>query len=484
MGLATSREVQKYLAKACEEGHGRLKIDDLLFSNIQFVECLEAGWKELSDISRMQLQQKLLPIPKAKNKDIHRVWRSEKSEAFITINTSVENLMPLWNVQPSTFFLFNTSQHHHLSFAEIYKSLNSFDLRQTVDCVRRRFFLLALYQLRQDVQKSGHDFREHLSVLGSDIGDETHKNCQTWAVYGGRYSVLTEKLGGKGILFLLPDDISQNTWERQLPKNGPAHHAMIALLKRRGIGREAKRIDAHKTADAIWTYLETIIKPWSHHEPNSRPLQLRRPSLLSADNSLTLHGTAQPSGIERIATQQQGTSKRRRLGQDVCVSLQSDSVDASMNTAQPGSQNINARMEGLLTAVDIHTNQISPEIERSTENHNFQVVSVGPQSNINFNGNSNHPAPTLATNFAHTATNFEPEYYGSSLDIEPEYHYSTLDIEPEYNNPTLSLELDFDIEPEYNYSTLSLELDYNPSNITGFGRETWDIAPAAFMATG
>lgn len=54
------------------------------------------------------------------------------------------------------------------------------------------------------------------------------------------------------------------------------------------------------------------------------------------------------------------------------VSLQSGSMDTLANAAQPASQDINAGMEGLLTAAGILANQSLPEIGRTAGNENFQ----------------------------------------------------------------------------------------------------------------
>jgi len=53
------------------------------------------------------------------------------------------------------------------------------------------------------------------------------------------------------------------------------------------------------------------------------------------------------------------------------VSLQSGNMDNLANAAQPASQDINARMEGLLTAAGILANQSLPEIGRTVGNENF-----------------------------------------------------------------------------------------------------------------
>ena len=175
--------------------------------------------KELPDKLRNVVKQKLIPSRKARNKDntnvdnIHRVWRSKTSEVPITIHANIEGLLPAWEKQPSAFLLFTTcgiNQQQSLSIAEIYRSLNSFDLRRVIDCVRRRFFLLALHQIKQDVHNLGNDFHKHISLLSPDTEQEVQKKCRTWALCGRRYSILAKGLRGLGALFLLPDDISAN----------------------------------------------------------------------------------------------------------------------------------------------------------------------------------------------------------------------------------------------------------------------------------
>ena len=43
MGLTTSRELQTYLANACNKGRDRQKIDDLLFNNTQVFALQACG---------------------------------------------------------------------------------------------------------------------------------------------------------------------------------------------------------------------------------------------------------------------------------------------------------------------------------------------------------------------------------------------------------------------------------------------------------
>ena len=91
----------------------------------------------MPDISRNELKQKLIPSRKARNKNntnddnIHWVWRLKKSEVPITIYAKIEDFLPVWEEQPPSFLLFNTcgtSQQQSFFIAEIYRSLNSFDL--------------------------------------------------------------------------------------------------------------------------------------------------------------------------------------------------------------------------------------------------------------------------------------------------------------------------------------------------------------------
>ena len=142
-----------------------------------------------------------------------------------------------------------------------------------------------------------------------------------------------------------------------MPKTGPDHNAIIALLKQRGICEEAERINTHKAADTIWEHLQTIIiKLWSHSELSVTA---------NPDQVPIIHNTVRPSGIGQSITQSQGTSKRRRLTYNVNIPLQSTDMDASMTALQPASQNINAGIKELLTAIGIH--QTFSEIAHSTE---------------------------------------------------------------------------------------------------------------------
>jgi hypothetical protein len=74
---------------------------------------------------------------------------------------------------------------------------------------------LAFYQLKKDLGRkifrstTGDDFVNIIvrSGLVNDTVDDVKQNCAAWANAGGRYGVIAEELGGKGILTLLPEEI-------------------------------------------------------------------------------------------------------------------------------------------------------------------------------------------------------------------------------------------------------------------------------------
>lgn len=149
----------------------------------------------------------------------HRMWNAKTtSTSPIKIDKTIKDFLPLWETDPSAFFHRPQTQPNieNNPPAQIYLHLSQLQQTRTVDLVRWRLSLLVFYQLREDFNKKHvhagvqDQFVKiiHQSGLTQETDDEIKQNCTTWAGFGGRYQVLVKELGGRGVLLLLPDDIS------------------------------------------------------------------------------------------------------------------------------------------------------------------------------------------------------------------------------------------------------------------------------------
>lgn len=90
-----------------------------------------------------------------------------------------------------------------------------------VDKVRLRFYYVMFYLLSKEIIPQGtfnSDVEALLSstIVRSGLVESDKKNVQVklhdWIDFGERLWLLSDDLGGPGILFLLPDDIPDNTY--------------------------------------------------------------------------------------------------------------------------------------------------------------------------------------------------------------------------------------------------------------------------------
>ncbi|KAH7418725.1 hypothetical protein BKA64DRAFT_207246 [Cadophora sp. MPI-SDFR-AT-0126] len=159
-------------------------------------------------------------------------------------------------------------------FCEAYLGISRLEVQREWDTVNWRFFVLFFNDLVDCLGRKyiSSTFEDQLvqTLTSSSIPDsptDIRKNIKRWVACGVRYARLSKSLGN-GAPFLLPQSVTDHTWESTLPLDGPLYEKAVAHLKTIRFCEISEKLGA----DILGTQIrEAIMKPfrWSLTEFNN-----------------------------------------------------------------------------------------------------------------------------------------------------------------------------------------------------------------------
>lgn len=129
--------------------------------------------------------------------------------------------------------------------------------------MQRRFYLMALYSVAEvvkmhRVRRVDEEIVKGIVDSGVILEDSKRitENWRQWVYWGHKYHNLTVDLGGKGILFLIPDDcFSSNYLERKMALQGPGFDSVCQQLVDFGLSTKARTDGLNQVANRIWHWI-------------------------------------------------------------------------------------------------------------------------------------------------------------------------------------------------------------------------------------
>ena len=162
---------------------------------------------------------------------VNKVDRAATKDTVITVSDNIKQCIGQWIRYPKRF------QHENMSIlptqqqttapmdplsqlALWFLSLANIERGLDINRIRRRFYYLIFYLLKKRCQDDGfaHDAVVMLTQMIMISGlvplaeDKIQKSLRTWVEGGERYQLLSNDLGGPGVLFLLPDDMGEQMY--------------------------------------------------------------------------------------------------------------------------------------------------------------------------------------------------------------------------------------------------------------------------------
>ncbi|KKZ61072.1 hypothetical protein EMCG_04316 [[Emmonsia] crescens] len=254
MGVAESKIFATEVLILCDkaEKEGRAELDaTALWSKTGVEETAKCLFKRIPQ----RIRGRTSPVDKA----------ASRSSSRITLPKDLRGPFNTWKGNALTF-----KKHDEpvlsgvaldLSLVHSYLLLSKIEKQQIINKVRLRFFCVALFRLKEILQNN-HCIKDvvscfahtvHCSDLVGDQGGEILDKFHDWVDRGERYNLLAEELKGLGMLFLLPEDVGEYIWIREMPKERGHEKRinMIQSLRQRSICEEAETIGAHGVANEI-----------------------------------------------------------------------------------------------------------------------------------------------------------------------------------------------------------------------------------------
>ncbi|EDN02641.1 predicted protein [Histoplasma mississippiense (nom. inval.)] len=115
----------------------------------------------------------------------------------------------------------------------------------------------------------------HSGFVVEDASD-IYENFGDWASRGEKYEALAMACGGLDFLFVLPDNISDTFWEKDLPRSGKARDELIKTLQQ-GIRRFVEEFSdvsiLEEVIAYIWPRLEEEISSAMKQHEGTHPQQ-------------------------------------------------------------------------------------------------------------------------------------------------------------------------------------------------------------------
>ncbi|KAM3067156.1 hypothetical protein ACMFMG_011709 [Clarireedia jacksonii] len=257
------------------------KIEDLL-QNTKFVADITEVVNQLPDSSRTIFSQNVhqmglskRPIQKEKRNESTRALKAiEKIEAIDLPSEVLEKYTQCQRI-PSTFWSFDgikldlnaaITEPIEIFVCQAYLGIVQLESERVWAVIRWRFFVIFFYDLvfslgRKHFTSSFSDELVRMLVSSPSIRDTANKiknNLKRWVSAGCHYATLSDSLGA-GAPFLLPQAVTDKTWEDALPLAGDIYAKAIKHLKSKDFCEKLEKIDANTLGAAI---REAILKPF------------------------------------------------------------------------------------------------------------------------------------------------------------------------------------------------------------------------------
>lgn len=125
-----------------------------------------------------------------------------------------------------------------------------------VEHIVRRLQLCALYLRRQEyvltheIAKRGA-FADAIQPFSGDETSKVRRNVRQWSAVGASLLGLAHKLGGYGVLLVLPESVPRSVWEWHLRRSSPRYEEAVTSLRDKGICDVATSTKAYQAGMCI-----------------------------------------------------------------------------------------------------------------------------------------------------------------------------------------------------------------------------------------
>ncbi|KAH1966864.1 hypothetical protein KXV80_003701, partial [Aspergillus fumigatus] len=291
--LSERAEYAEYVQKKEEEFNGDRKLSQILLNPdaqglAHAIKCLELNMAESQLVHHLVLRSPNQPNKKRKisqillqenstgakrvleisvepshhkQQGIRKICRAASRNTPITASDTIRELIEKWRCNKDIFRCEESSILKPIKrtsqvcgpLALWFSILNEGSLSR----VHRRFYCLLLFRLSDTCERWGLSgdgalvLTELILLTGLIHLDKTAilARLRGWIAGGKRYQLLSEDLGGPGILFLLPEEIGEQIWLHRLPNGkGKKRGDVILSLKNREISSLATKLQAHAAA--------------------------------------------------------------------------------------------------------------------------------------------------------------------------------------------------------------------------------------------
>ncbi|MCJ1473147.1 hypothetical protein MMC13_001798 [Lambiella insularis] len=146
---------------------------------------------------------------------------------------------------------------------EVYLGIRSLETRRVWDTILWRYFVLFFHDLATffNISKITTKLEDYLVVtilaFSGPVRDDTdtiRENIRRWTASGYRYAHLSAAFDD-GAPFLLPQSVTDKSWEYELPLTGPSYEKVTEHLSHIGICTESKRIGADVLGSEIRRFI-------------------------------------------------------------------------------------------------------------------------------------------------------------------------------------------------------------------------------------
>ncbi|KAK6843388.1 hypothetical protein PG987_004248 [Apiospora arundinis] len=252
MGITASRQLAGYLLHICQEhdSGGTLKFTSSQEQNI--LTLLDDLWKSSPASLKGQIQKRITSTKR------NRLGRGSSSETKVVLSNAVESQLALWTSNPEkalqpVAISQELPDNYVISLCQHLRGLSDTD---DVLKVQRRLACVSLLRLRDELGGDDMAILQYLSHIKYSI---KKADIREWCRIGSRYDSLASDLGGDEALFVLPEDIPKNVWERTLNKTGDFRADFIKRVLER-IREELPK--CREASSAINKYQLAAVKAW------------------------------------------------------------------------------------------------------------------------------------------------------------------------------------------------------------------------------
>ncbi|KAE8155281.1 hypothetical protein BDV25DRAFT_135028 [Aspergillus avenaceus] len=225
-------------------------------------------------VKKLQGKNERLLLPVAQSQDVHNDTSIDLSQASLSPK--------------------------QVSLAGFYVLVTDIETHKEICNIRLRLFYVFFNRLKQKIQPQGfwNDAVTYLAqiICRSGLVNDSMKVIQdkvtTWVERGGRYELLANDLGGLGSLLVLPEDVPESVWAKDLPKaaGNTRRITMIDSLRQRGILEAIEGMNevAEAHINGLWVPIYASIDAESQRLSQMRILDDERSLVAAVDRNVIL----------------------------------------------------------------------------------------------------------------------------------------------------------------------------------------------------